>query len=64
MQVANDYERDVFNGDLGIVTAVDTAERALTVSFDGRPKALAMAVRNNSARRRWPALIRGRAHAC
>jgi len=36
MQVANDYERDVFNGDLGIVSAIDAEEGALTVSFDGR----------------------------
>ena len=37
MQVANDYERDVFNGDLGIVTGLDMEEGALTVSFEGRP---------------------------
>ncbi|HEY0204088.1 MAG TPA: ATP-dependent RecD-like DNA helicase [Acetobacteraceae bacterium] len=36
MQVTNDYERDVFNGDLGIVTALDMEEGALTVSFEGR----------------------------
>jgi len=36
MQVANDYERDVFNGDLGLITAIDTEEGALTVSFEGR----------------------------
>jgi len=36
MQVANDYERDVFNGDLGIVTGLDMEEGALTVSFEGR----------------------------
>ncbi len=36
MQVANDYERDVFNGDLGIITAIDMEEGALTVSFEGR----------------------------
>jgi len=36
MQVANDYERDVFNGDLGIVTGIDPEEGALTVDFDGR----------------------------
>ena len=36
MQAANDYERDVFNGDLGVVTGVDMDEGALTVSFDGR----------------------------
>ena len=36
MQVTNDYERDVFNGDLGIIMGLDMEEGALTVSFDGR----------------------------
>ncbi len=37
MQVKNDYELDVFNGDLGLVTAVDTDDGIVTVTFDGRP---------------------------
>ena len=36
MQVTNDYEREVFNGDLGVISRVDTEEGELTVSFDGR----------------------------
>ena len=36
MQVANDCERDVFNGDLGVVTALGLEEGELTVRFDGR----------------------------
>jgi len=36
MQVANDYDRDVFNGDLGLITGIDTEEGALSVSFEGR----------------------------
>ena len=36
MQVANDYERDVFNGDLGIITGLDVEEAELSVSFEGR----------------------------
>jgi exodeoxyribonuclease V alpha subunit len=36
MQVANDYERDVFNGDLGVITEFDLEEAELTVSFEGR----------------------------
>ena len=36
MQVANNYERDVFNGDLGLITGLDMEEAELTVSFDGR----------------------------
>ena len=36
MQVANNYERDVFNGDLGVVTGLDVEDGALTVSFEER----------------------------
>ncbi len=36
MQVANNYEREVFNGDLGVVTGLDMEEGELTVGFDGR----------------------------
>ncbi len=36
MQVTNDYDRDVFNGDLGVVTAIDLEEGELTASFEGR----------------------------
>jgi exodeoxyribonuclease V alpha subunit len=39
MQVENDYEKDVYNGDLGVVTAIDAATTTLTVTFDGRPVA-------------------------
>jgi exodeoxyribonuclease V alpha subunit len=34
MQVRNDYDRDVFNGDLGEVVRVDARERTLAVRFD------------------------------
>jgi exodeoxyribonuclease V alpha subunit len=39
MQVRNDYDRDVFNGDVGHVLVAETIEdeAALTVEFDGRP---------------------------
>ena len=36
MQIRNNYDKDVFNGDLGYVTAVDQEERTLTVDFEGR----------------------------
>jgi exodeoxyribonuclease V alpha subunit len=36
LQTVNDYDKDVFNGDVGRVKAVDPAERELTVEFDGR----------------------------
>lgn len=35
MQLRNDYEKDVFNGDLGFVTAVNEQQRELTVDFEG-----------------------------
>lgn len=36
MQLRNNYDKDVYNGDLGYVLAVDTEERTLTVDFDGQ----------------------------
>jgi exodeoxyribonuclease V alpha subunit len=35
MQIRNNYELDIFNGDLGRITDIDFEERELTVSFDG-----------------------------
>lgn len=36
MQIRNNYDKNVFNGDIGYITAVDTNERILTVTFDSR----------------------------
>ncbi len=36
MQTVNDYEKDVFNGDIGRVTKIDREEQILGVNFDGR----------------------------
>ncbi|KUG29100.1 recd-like dna helicase yrrc [hydrocarbon metagenome] len=36
LQTRNNYEKDVFNGDLGLITAVDPEEGELMVDFDGR----------------------------
>ena len=36
MQVENDYDREVYNGDLGIVQRIDEEEGELVVAFDGR----------------------------
>ena len=36
MQVVNDYEKEVFNGDLGLVKAIDSEAGELLVDFDGR----------------------------
>jgi len=37
MQLRNNYEKEVFNGDLGFVTGIDPDELILTVDFDERP---------------------------
>jgi exodeoxyribonuclease V alpha subunit len=36
MQIENDYDKEVYNGDLGVVSGIDTEESELTVDFDGR----------------------------
>ena len=71
MQVENDYDREVYNGDLSIVQRIDlymmlarnllytgvTRGKRLVVLV-GQRKALAIAVRNQGARLRW-AKLRG-----
>ena len=36
MQIENDYDKDVYNGDIGMIAAVDPDEGEVTVDFDGR----------------------------
>lgn len=36
MQIRNNYDKNVFNGDIGFISAVDAGERTLTVVFDER----------------------------
>ena len=36
MQIRNNYEKEVFNGDIGIVESTDPEERELIVNFEGR----------------------------
>ena len=36
MQIRNDYDKEVFNGDIGTIIKVDMEERELTVLFDER----------------------------
>jgi exodeoxyribonuclease V alpha subunit len=35
-QVENDYDKEVYNGDIGMIDDVDTTEGLLTTTFDGR----------------------------
>jgi exodeoxyribonuclease V alpha subunit len=37
MQIRNNYNREVFNGDSGLVERIDTEAQELTVNFEGRP---------------------------
>jgi exodeoxyribonuclease V alpha subunit len=36
LQTQNDYQKEVFNGDVGRVAAIDPEEQELSVDFDGR----------------------------
>ncbi len=37
MQLRNNYDKDVYNGDIGFVKTVEPQDRSLVVLFDGRP---------------------------
>jgi exodeoxyribonuclease V alpha subunit len=37
LQTQNNYDKDVFNGDIGRITHIDEAERELVVDYDGKP---------------------------
>ena len=36
MQIKNNYDKEVFNGDIGIIESVDLQDRTLLVNFDNR----------------------------
>lgn len=35
MQIKNNYDKNVFNGDIGSITSIDTEDKTLVISFDG-----------------------------
>jgi exodeoxyribonuclease V alpha subunit len=37
LQTVNDYQKEVFNGDIGRVTDIDLEDQELTVTYEGRP---------------------------
>jgi ATP-dependent DNA helicase RecD-like protein/UvrD-like helicase family protein len=37
MQVENDYDKEVYNGDLGVVRSIDPEASEMIIAFDGRP---------------------------
>jgi exodeoxyribonuclease V alpha subunit len=36
MQIRNDYDKEVFNGDIGRITRIDAESQEVTITFDGR----------------------------
>ena len=36
MQIENDYDKEVYNGDLGLVSAIDPDQQEMAIDFDGR----------------------------
>jgi exodeoxyribonuclease V alpha subunit len=43
MQIENDYGKEVYNGDIGFLEAIDLELGELTIAFDGRPVPYAFA---------------------
>ncbi|MGD0234324.1 MAG: ATP-dependent RecD-like DNA helicase [Syntrophorhabdales bacterium] len=39
MQIRNNYDKDVYNGDIGRIAAINREEQEVSVNFDGRPVA-------------------------
>ncbi len=37
MQVVNNYDKDIFNGDIGWILKIDPEEREVVIDFEGRP---------------------------
>jgi exodeoxyribonuclease V alpha subunit len=37
LQTQNNYTKEVFNGDIGLVASIDIANRELVIDFDGKP---------------------------
>ena len=52
MQVENDYDKEVYNGDLGVVSRIDMEKGELAVDFDGRKSLTALANSMSSCRHR------------
>lgn len=42
MQVENDYDKDVYNGDIGMIESVDLDEGEVVIDFDGRSVTFAL----------------------
>lgn len=36
IQTGNDYEKEVFNGDIGQIASIDPVEREVVIRFDSR----------------------------
>jgi exodeoxyribonuclease V alpha subunit len=36
MQIQNNYDKDIYNGDIGFIRSIDIVEQTLAVDFDGR----------------------------
>jgi ATP-dependent exoDNAse (exonuclease V) alpha subunit len=51
MQIANNYDKETFNGDIGFITAIDAEEAEVAIDFDGRR--VVYVVCGNRGRRRW-----------
>jgi exodeoxyribonuclease V alpha subunit len=39
IQTVNNYDKEIFNGDIGVITGIDNEAQEVAVDFDGRPAA-------------------------
>jgi ATP-dependent exoDNAse (exonuclease V) alpha subunit len=50
IQTVNDYDKSVFNGDIGQVRHIDSAEQQLSVGFEGRESLTSLRTGRNLTR--------------
>ena len=48
MQTQNNYDKDVYNGDIGFIQSLDLIEQTLAVDFDGRTVHLSIGAKPTS----------------
>ena len=60
METQNDYDREVFNGDLGRVVRIDEDEGAVVVDYEGREVAYPLGNSTPWSRRLRPRSTRAR----
>lgn len=59
MQIRNNYDKEIYNGDIGRIVRIDRENQEVVVEYDrraGTKKAIAIAIRNNKPQKRYTLL--------